>query len=55
MFESLKMSLEITIIVHGYHVYKDIWEVEISSEFPFYLSQMHGHEDYQATAILQLF
>ena len=28
------MSFAITSVVHGYHVYKDIWEAEISSELP---------------------
>ena len=41
MFKLSKMSFEITFIVCGYHVYKDIWKVEISSEeLPFYLSQI---------------
>ena len=38
MFELSKMSYKITFVVSGYYVYKDIWEVEISSELPFYLS-----------------
>ena len=41
MFKLSKMSFEITFIVCGYRVYKDIWKVEISSEeLPFYLSQI---------------
>ena len=36
MFELLKMSfVEITFVVCGYHVQKDIWEAEISSDLPF--------------------
>ena len=40
MFKLSIMSFEITFVVCGYHVYEDIWEVDISSELPFYLSQM---------------
>ena len=32
------MLFEITFIMHGYHVYKEIWKVEINSFF--YLSQI---------------
>ena len=31
LFESPKMLFEITFVMHGYHVYKHICEVEISS------------------------
>ena len=37
MFELSKMLFEITFILSGYHVYKDIWGVKISSELPFYV------------------
>ena len=40
MFESSKRLLEITFILRGYHIYEDIWEVEISSKLPFYLCQI---------------
>ena len=41
MFKLSKMSFEITFIVCGCCVYKDIWKVEISlEELPFYLSQI---------------
>ena len=30
IFELFKMSFEMTFILHGYHVYKDTWEVGIA-------------------------
>ena len=38
MFKLLKMFFEIIFVVRGYHVYKDIWEVEINCLF--YQSQV---------------
>ena len=35
IFESLKMSLEISFIVYDYHAYEYIREYKISSEFTF--------------------
>ena len=55
----VKIAFTITSIVHGYHVYKDIWEAEITSELPCWpeLSQPepNNHEHYCAMVILQLF
>ena len=51
MFELLKLSFEIIFVGCGYHVYKDIWEVKISSELPF-LPKPNNHEDRHIAAIL---
>ena len=50
----IKMSFEITFVVCGYHVYKDIWKVEIISKLSC-LSETDYQKDYHAAAILQLF
>ena len=50
----IKMSFEITFVVRGYHVYKDIWKVEIISKLSC-LSETDYQKDYHAAAILQLF
>ena len=50
----IKMSFEITFLLYGYRVYKDIWKVEISSKLPC-LSETDNHKDCNAAAILQLF
>ena len=48
MFKLPNMLFEITFIVHGYLVYKDIWEVEKLSCLP----EPDNHKDHHATAIL---
>ena len=40
--------------VASYHVYKDIWEAEITSEL-FCLPELDNSEDYDIVAILWLF
>ena len=55
MFELSKKVFEITSVVHGYRVYKDIfWEAKISSELPC-SPEPDNHEHCYAMAILQLF
>ena len=54
MFELSKMSFEIAFAVHGYHIYKVIWEVEISSEL-LCLPESDNCEDRNVAVILQLF
>ena len=44
------MSFDVTFLECGYHVYKDIWKVEIISK----LSCL-SETDYHEAAILQLF
>ena len=51
MSKLLKKLFEITFIVHGYLVYKDIWEVENSLELSC-LPEPDNHKDHHATAIL---
>ena len=48
------MSFEITSVVHGYYVYKDIWEVEISLKLPC-LPETDNHEDGHAVAMFRLY
>ena len=48
------MSFEITSVVHGYYVYKDIWEVEISLKLPC-LPETDNHEDRHAAAMFRLY
>ena len=50
----IKMSFEITFIVRGCDVYKDIWKVEIISKLAC-LSETEYQKDYHVAAILQLF
>ena len=45
---------EIILVVQGYRVCKDIWEVEISSELPC-SPEPDNHEDRHTVAILRLF
>ena len=47
----IKMAFVITSIVRGYHIYKDIWGAEISSEFPC-LPEPDNREDRYAVAIM---
>ena len=44
------MLFEIIFVIHGYYVYQDIWEVEISSELPC-LPEPDNYKDYHAVEI----
>ena len=51
MFEIfVKVLLEITFVVCGCHVYKDLLEAEISLELPC-LPELDNYEDHYAKAI----
>jgi len=45
------MAFAITFVVRGYHVYKDIWAVEIVSELPCFV-EPHNREDRYAVAVM---
>ena len=45
------MVFAITYVLCGYHIYKDIWGAEISSELPC-LSKPDNHEDRYAVAVM---
>ena len=45
------MAFAITSVVRGYHIYKDIWGAEISSELPC-LPKPDNREDRYAVAVM---
>ena len=50
MLEISKVLFEITFVVHGYHVYKGIFEVEINTELHC-LPESDNRKDHHARVI----